>query len=267
MGSPSPPAGAWARWSETFIDYVNLLPIVNNFTLTEVLKLKLLRLLLGENARRLNEASTLEDAFRQLTNFLSTDEDIFDAYIHPLYDNDEDLLYRQYLNNFLLKHSAESRNSSPLKEEISLTAKEENVERAMENLRAIVHAETQHEAALITEKTGLLEELPNECPSPSDHHSDDQFATCSVSITYSYEGTAIIDPSRKNNFPPTATGEESPIETEFQVTPTSSIVHPNRCMNVLGPAEKSGHLQNDVYPTTKPSPKAYLYRDIGGLNL
>ncbi len=87
IGSPSPPAGAWARWSETFIDYVNILPIVNNSTLTEVLKLKLLRLLLGENgqitfdARRLSEASTLEDALRQLNNIWGTD-----AYIHPLYD-------------------------------------------------------------------------------------------------------------------------------------------------------------------------------------
>ncbi len=73
------------------------LPIVNKFSLTEVLKLKLLRLLLGENdARRLSEASTLEDALRQLNNFWSTDEDIFDAYFHPLYDNDEDLLNRQY---------------------------------------------------------------------------------------------------------------------------------------------------------------------------
>ncbi len=58
--------------------------------------MKLLRLLLGENgqitfdARRLSEASTLEDALRQLNNFWSTDEDNFDAYIHPLYDNDED---------------------------------------------------------------------------------------------------------------------------------------------------------------------------------
>ncbi len=110
--------------------------------------MKFLRLLLGENgqitfdARRLGEASTLEDALRQLTNFWSTDEDIFDAYIHPLYNNDEDSLYRQYLNNLLLKHSAESRNSSPLKEETSFTAKRENVERAMENPRAIVHTET-----------------------------------------------------------------------------------------------------------------------------
>ncbi len=77
-----------------------------------------------------------------------------------------------------MKHSAESRNSStisasPLKEEISLTAKGENVERAMENPREIVHAETQHEMALVTVETGLLEELPYEYPSPSDHHSDD----------------------------------------------------------------------------------------------
>ncbi len=107
----------------------------------------------------------------------------------------------------------------------------------MESPREIAHAETQHEMALMTEETGLLEELPYECPSPSDHHSDAQFATCSVSITYSYEGTAIIDPSKKNNFPPTATKEGSSIETEFQVTPTSSTVPPNGCMNVLGPAE------------------------------
>ncbi len=102
----------------------------------------MLRLLLEENgqitfdARRLGEASTLEDALRQLHNFWSTDEDISDAYIHPLYDNDEDLLYRQYLKDLWLKHSAESRNSSVisasrLKEEIYLTVKGENVERAI----------------------------------------------------------------------------------------------------------------------------------------
>ncbi len=88
-GSPSPPAGAWARWSETFVDYVNLLPIVNSSTLTDVLKLKLFGLLLGENRqtlfdfRRLNEASSLEDALRQLNNYRGT------AYIVPLYDNEE----------------------------------------------------------------------------------------------------------------------------------------------------------------------------------
>ncbi len=136
----------------------------------------------------------------------------------------------------------------------------------MENPRAIVHAETQYKVALMTKETGLLEELPYECPSPSDHHSDDQFATCSSSITYAYEATAIIDPSKNNNFPPTVIGEGSPVEREFQVTLTSAIVSPNRCMNVLGPAEKCGHLQNDVNPTTKPSPKAYPYGDIDGLS-
>ncbi len=34
--------GAWARWGETFVDYVNLLPFVKNSTLTEVLKLNLI---------------------------------------------------------------------------------------------------------------------------------------------------------------------------------------------------------------------------------
>ncbi len=131
----------------------------------------------------------------------------------------------------------------------------------------IVHAETQHEVALMAGETGLLEELPYECLSPSDHHSDDQLATCSVSVTCSYKGTAIIDPSKKNNFPPTAPGEESPFfETEFQVTPTSSIVPPNQCMNVLGPVEKSDHLQKDVHPTPKPSPKVHPYGDIHGCN-
>ncbi len=103
-----------------------------------------------------------------------------------------------------------------------------------------MHAETQNEVALMAGQTGLLEELPYEFLSPSDHHSNDHFATCSVSVACSYEGTAIIDPSKKNSFPPTATGEGSPVvETDFQVTPTFSIVPPNQCMNVLGPAEKS----------------------------
>ncbi len=114
--------------------------------MTEVLKLKLLRLLLGENgqtpfdARRLNEVSSLEDALKQLNSFWGTN----DNNINPLYDNEEDLLYRQYLKDLLQKDPVESRNSStisasPLKEDVSLTAKGEG----MENPRALVHAETQ----------------------------------------------------------------------------------------------------------------------------
>ncbi len=71
-----PPPGAWSRWSETFIDYVNLLAIVNNSTLTEVLNFKLLRLLLSENEqssfdpRRLNVAALPDDALKQLKHHL-----------------------------------------------------------------------------------------------------------------------------------------------------------------------------------------------------
>ncbi len=109
------------------------------------------------------------------------------------------------------------------------------MERAMENPPAIVYAETQHEVALMTEETGVLEELPYECLSPSAPYNDDEFATCSVSDTYSDEGAAIIDPSKKNNFPQPATGEGSAVvETEFQIPLISSIVPPNQGMNVLG---------------------------------
>ncbi len=69
--------------------------------------------------------------------------------------------------------------------------------------------------------------------------------------TYSYESTAIIDPSRKNDFPPTANEEGSlVVETEGQVTPASlSIVPHNRCTDSLGAAEKK-----DILPITKLSP-------------
>ncbi len=75
-----------------------------------------------------------------------------------------------------------------MKEEVSLTAKKEN----MENPRALVHAETQHEVALVTEGTGLLEETPYENLFLSEHQYDDRFAASSVSVTYSYEGTVIF---------------------------------------------------------------------------
>ncbi len=84
-GSPSPPDGAWAHCGETVIDYVNLLHIVNNTTLTEILKLKLLRLLPGVNgqtpfaARRLNEASSVGDA---LYSIWVANDKFFAAHIH-----------------------------------------------------------------------------------------------------------------------------------------------------------------------------------------
>ncbi len=70
----------------------------------------------------------------------------------------------------------------------------------MEKPRVFVHAETPHKVPLVTEDTGLLEEPPYECLPPSEHQCDDPFATCSVTVTYSYEG-----------FPPTATRYRSPV--------------------------------------------------------
>ncbi len=57
----------------------------------------------------------------------------------------------------------------------------------MENPRALVHAETQHEVALATGETGLLEEPPYEWLSSLQRQYDYQFATCSIAVTYSYE--------------------------------------------------------------------------------
>ncbi len=75
-----------------------------------------------------------------------------------------------------------------------------------------------------------------------------QFSTCSVTATYSYERTALIDPSKKLEFPLTTTGEGSPVvETE-------------------GPAEMSDPLEMDILLTTKPSPIVHPYRAIDTLN-
>ncbi len=105
----------------------------------------------------------------------------------------------------------------------------------MEKPQALVHAETQHEVALVAEETGLQDEPPNECLSPSVHHCDDQFATYSVPVTYSYESTIVIDPSEQNAFPQTAAEEPSVVdESEMQATPTSpSTVPANRDTTVL----------------------------------
>ncbi len=71
---PKPSADSWRNLKQTFLDYKDLLPTVNNTVpLIKVQKLKLLRLYLGDlgqsyfDSRRLNEEPTLEDALRQLT--------------------------------------------------------------------------------------------------------------------------------------------------------------------------------------------------------
>ncbi len=46
-----------------FLDYVKLLPIVNNGTLTEVIELKLFRLLLGENGQPSFDRRRMKEAF------------------------------------------------------------------------------------------------------------------------------------------------------------------------------------------------------------
>ncbi len=140
--------------------------------MTEVLDLKLLRLLLAENvqstfgARRLNEASALDDALSLLNSIWDADDNIFAANIHPLYYNKQELLYWQHLKDILQKHSFKSRKCcticpSLLKEDVSLTANGENVERAMETPRALVHEETP--VVLVTGGTRLPEEPPL-CP-------------------------------------------------------------------------------------------------------
>ncbi len=78
------------------MDYVKLLPIVNNANLTEVLKLNLLRIFLGENGQpsfdriRMNEASSLDDALKQLNRMWGTEANIFEVYDHPLHKTNED---------------------------------------------------------------------------------------------------------------------------------------------------------------------------------
>ncbi len=83
------------------------------------------------------------------------------------------------------------------------------------------------EAARVIEETRLLEDQPYECLSPLEHQWDDQFAMCSVPVTYSYESTILIDHLEQNAFPQTAAGEaSSTVETEGQVTLTSPSLFP-----------------------------------------
>ncbi len=112
----------------------------------------------------------------------------------------------------------------------ALIAAGESVERVVEKPPALVHSETQHEVDQVAEETGLLEEPPYECLTPSVHQRDDQFATCSISVPYFYEINNTIHLSKKNASAQTAVIEASGVvETERQVTTTyPPIVPPNR---------------------------------------
>ncbi len=76
--------------------------------------------LLGKNgqtpsdARRLKKASSLDGTLRQLNSIWGADDSIFAAHIYPLYDNEEDPVYRQHLKDPQQNFSAESRSSSTM---------------------------------------------------------------------------------------------------------------------------------------------------------
>ncbi len=156
--------------------------IVNNATLTEVLKLKLLRLLLGENGqpsfdrRRMNEASSQDDALKQLNSIRGTEDNFFTAFNQPLNETVEDLLYRQELKDLLRKHSSDSIISntipvSSLKRNVSLNAEGGRIEKVMTSPWTVLHAETRYETALVKEERPRLRETDelSDSESPSSH--------------------------------------------------------------------------------------------------
>ncbi len=164
--------------------------IVNNATLTEVLKLKLLRLLLRENGqpsfdrRRMNETSSQDDALKKLNIIWSKEDNFFTAYNQPLNETVEDLLYRQELKDLLRKHSSDSIISntipvSSLKENVSLNGERGRIEKVMTSPQRLMHTETRDVTALVTEETGLLEDKTYECLFPLENQ-------CFVLTTNSY---------------------------------------------------------------------------------
>ncbi len=83
----------------------------------------------------------------------------------PLHEAAEDLLYRDKLEHLLQKHAPEPSITSATTvcklKSASLIAARESVKRVVEKPRALVYAETQHEAALGADETRLLEEPPH----------------------------------------------------------------------------------------------------------
>ncbi len=187
----------------------------------------------------------MEEALNHLNSTWGSEENILTKNNQPLHEAGEDLLFRDELKHLLQKHAPEPRITSTTTvgslKNASLIAACESVERVIEKPWALLHAETQHEVALVTEEMGLLEEPPCDCLSPSVHPCGDQFATCSVPVTYSYESTDGIDLSEQNALAQTASGETSVVnEAQRQATPaSSSMVLPKRGLDVLDPEMKS----------------------------
>ncbi len=185
------------------MDYVKLLPLINNVSVLEAIKLILLRLCLGElghsnfDARWLDGASSIGKTQNHLNNMRGAEINILKPLTSPY-------MKQPKVSSIETSSNIACRSTPPRSELISTTsvgslkyasliAAAEGVESVVEKPRALVHAETQREVALVAEETGLLEEPPFECLSPSFHKCDDQFATCSIPVTYSYEIANAID--------------------------------------------------------------------------
>ncbi len=187
----------------------------------------------------------MDEALNHLNSTWGTEDNILTKNNQPLHEAAEDLLYRDEFKHLLQKHAPEPRITSTTTvgslKNASLIVAGESVERVVEKPRALLHVETQHEVALVAEETGLLEEPLYDCLSPSVRTCGDQFATCSVSVTYSYESRDVVDLSEQNALSKTACGETSVVnETERQaISASPSMVRPNRDTGVLEPAVKS----------------------------
>ncbi len=89
------------------MDYVNLVPLVNKVSVPEVIKVKLLRLCLGEHGqatfdtRQLNETTTLDDALMHLDSIWGTGDSTFTTYLQPHHETTEEFLHRHQLKNLL----------------------------------------------------------------------------------------------------------------------------------------------------------------------
>ncbi len=154
-------ARAWESFISTLT--VKLLPIINNASLAEVIKLKLSRLLLGENgqpslyASRMSEATSLDEPREQINRIWCTEDNIFAAYNHPLHETDDDFLYRQELKDLLRKHSLESliTNTIPasaLKKNVSFYEEGGWIEKVMTSPPTVLHAKTPYETAMVKEE-------------------------------------------------------------------------------------------------------------------
>ncbi len=115
--------------------------IVNNAHCQQVLRLKLLPLLLGENGQPSFDR-------KQLNSIWGTEDNFFTAYNQPLHETDEDLLYRQELKDLLRKHSADSiiSNSIPvssIKENVSLNGERGRKEKVITSPQMLMHMETR----------------------------------------------------------------------------------------------------------------------------